>query len=106
MTEKKDKHESCEPCWRDLPRGGLMLEAGSARKYQTGDWRTERPVWDKDKCTSCLLCWIYCPDGSILVEDGKVVGIDYDHCKGCGICSKECPPRVHAIDMKPESDFR
>ncbi|MFP3216806.1 MAG: 4Fe-4S binding protein, partial [Vulcanisaeta sp.] len=26
--------------------------------------------------------------------------IDYDHCKGCGICAHECP--VKAIKMVPE----
>ncbi|MFP4200641.1 MAG: 4Fe-4S binding protein [Clostridia bacterium] len=40
----------------------------------------------------CRLCWIYCPDSAIMTnEDGEVVGIDYDHCKGCGICAVECP---------------
>ena len=53
-----------------------------------------------------MTCWILCPDDSILVEDGKVVGIDYDYCKGCGICAAECPPKVQAFDMKRESDFR
>jgi pyruvate ferredoxin oxidoreductase delta subunit len=95
-----------EPTWQELPKGGLMVEPGSAERYKTGDWRTERPIWDAEKCTSCLLCWIFCPDSSILVEDGKVIGIDYEHCKGCGICAAECPPRVNAIEMKPEADYR
>jgi len=95
-----------EPAWHELPIGGLMVEPGSAEEYRTGDWRTERPIWDKDKCTNCLLCWMFCPDSAIMLEDGKVVGIDYDHCKGCGICAKECPPRVHALDMAPEANFR
>lgn len=102
----KERIEVREPAWHELPIGGLMLEPGSAAKYKTGDWRTERPVWNAEKCTSCLLCWMFCPDSSILVEDGKVVGIDYDHCKGCGICAKECPTKVQAIDMHPEADFR
>lgn len=105
--EKKAGHQCAqEPAWHELPKGGLMVEPGSAKQYKTGDWRTERPIWDAEKCSSCLLCWMYCPDSSILVEDGKVVGIDYDHCKGCGICAAECPPRVNAIEMKPEADFR
>lgn len=90
------------PGWKDLPAGGLILEPGNAEKYETGEWRSFRPVWDKSKCISCLFCWIYCPDGSIRVEDGKVVGIDYKHCKGCGICARECPPKVKAIKMVPE----
>ena len=64
----------------------------------TGSWRTYRPDWDEEKCVHCLRCWILCPDSSIVVKDGKVTGIDYDHCKGCGICSEECPK--DAIEMK------
>jgi len=47
-----------------------------------------------------MLCYFYCPDASIIVENGKAVGIDLLHCKGCGICAKECP--AGAIAMKSE----
>ena len=91
--------------WREIPIGTVVLEAGSAQRYQTGDWRTTRPVLDQSKCINCLFCWIYCPDSAILVEDGKVVGIDYDYCKGCGICAAECPVKpVPAIIMVPEAE--
>jgi pyruvate ferredoxin oxidoreductase delta subunit len=47
-----------------------------------------------------MLCYFYCPDASIIIEGGKAVGIDLKHCKGCGICAKECPE--HAIAMQTE----
>lgn len=84
MNEKK---------WKEIPIGGLITEAGNAEKYNTGSWRTLKPVRDKDNCIDCLLCWIYCPDSSILVSKGKITDIDYDHCKGCGICAKVCPKK-------------
>lgn len=86
--------------WKELPIGCTIDEGGTSRKFKTGDWRSERPEFLKDKCNNCLLCYIYCPDDSILMEDGKVVGIDYDYCKGCGICEKVCAAK--AIEMKPE----
>ena len=92
--------------WKDLPRAGLITKAGSSEEFETGDWRVERPVFDKEKCINCMICWIYCPDSAIIVEDGKVVGIDMRYCKGCGICARECPPKASAIEMKPESEFR
>ncbi len=92
--------------WRDIPIGGLILEPGCAESYETGSWRTFRPVRDEEKCIHCLRCWIFCPDSSILVEDGKVVGFDYDHCKGCGICAYECPKKCTAITMVLESEVR
>ena len=77
--------------WRpeDLPVGNVA-EAGASEKYVTGGWRTMRPVWDQEACKNCMLCWIVCPDVSILVNDQVMTGIDYDHCKGCGICVHEC----------------
>ena len=103
---KVEEKKAQEPAWHELPSAGLMINPGSAEKYMTGDWRTARPIWSAEKCISCMICWMFCPDSSIKVQDGKVVGIDYDHCKGCGICAAECPPKVSAIEMKPEGDFR
>jgi pyruvate ferredoxin oxidoreductase delta subunit len=87
--------------WKELPLG-LVLEAGTSKCFETGDWRSEKPIWDSEKCTHCLICWVYCPDSSIIVKDGKVQGIDYKYCKGCGICAEECPPKIQAIKMVRE----
>lgn len=83
--------------------GSVIPEPGNAVQYKTGSWRSERPVRDAEKCTQCLFCYFYCPDTSVIVEDGKVVGFDYDHCKGCGVCAQECP--ADAITMHLETEF-
>jgi len=86
--------------WKEIPIAGLITEAGSAQKYNTGGWRTFKPIRDKNKCINCLICWVYCPDSSILVSEGKILDIDYEHCKGCGICAKVCPKKC--IEMIKE----
>jgi pyruvate ferredoxin oxidoreductase delta subunit len=91
--------------WRDEPIAGIVREPGTSRHYKTGSWRTYRPIHSDEKCIHCLRCWIYCPDAAVKVKNGKVVAIDYDYCKGCGICAKECPPKASAIEMKLESEF-
>ena len=88
--------------WKDLPRGAHLRDTKKVLENKTGAWRSRRPHWDKDKCTNCLVCWIYCPDASILMKDGKVSGIDYDYCKGCGICAEMCPRKINAITMGKE----
>ena len=101
MSKKKD------PGWKELPIGGTILKGGTAKEYKTGDWRSSRPVWDKNKCINCLRCWVYCPDSAIKLKDGKVVGIDLEHCKGCGICCSECPVKPEkAIKMESERKFK
>lgn len=43
-------------------------------------------------CNECDNCYHFCPDLSVIrgknIEDRH---IDYDYCKGCGICVVECP---------------
>lgn len=52
-------------------------------------------------CNMCDNCIIYCPDNAIKRrEDGYRYTIDYDYCKGCGICAQECPR--FAISLEPE----
>lgn len=90
------------PGWKDIPIGGVIGQGGTAQQYETGGWRNVRPIHSKEKCINCLICWLYCPDAAVIVENGKVLGMDLDHCKGCGICAKECPSKVHAIEMLDE----
>ncbi len=85
--------------WYEIPSGGIIVEAGNAKQYETGSWRTFKPIFSTEKCIHCLFCWVFCPDAAVLVENGKVVGIDYEHCKGCGICEHECPDKARAIEM-------
>jgi 2-oxoacid:acceptor oxidoreductase gamma subunit (pyruvate/2-ketoisovalerate family)/2-oxoacid:acceptor oxidoreductase delta subunit (pyruvate/2-ketoisovalerate family) len=42
-------------------------------------------------CTRCDRCLVYCPDGAIHRAGERGYTIDYDVCKGCGICVAECP---------------
>ena len=73
-------------------------------------WRNMRPVLDVGKCTGCLQCYLYCPDGCIFrparqtadAAGAAAVAIDYDFCKGCGVCVEVC--RFGALAMVPESE--
>jgi len=83
--------------WKEIPIGGVAFRLSTDVK--TGNWRARRPVIDQSKCTKCMICWLYCPDMAI-IWDGEKVFVNYEYCKGCGICAHECP--VKAISMVPE----
>jgi len=92
---------------KEIPIGGLIDEAGSSKKFKTGDWRSFRPVWDKSKCIHCMMCVPFCPEDCI-PTDGKGNDIkrketDLEFCKGCGICSEICP--VKCLKMEEEAKF-
>ncbi|MEA2055554.1 MAG: 4Fe-4S binding protein [Candidatus Thermoplasmatota archaeon] len=69
---------------------------------KTGSWRVFRPIFDKLKCVKCLRCWVFCPEGAIKRNKDNTIEIDYDYCKGCGICANVC--KVNAITMGREAD--
>jgi 2-oxoacid:acceptor oxidoreductase delta subunit (pyruvate/2-ketoisovalerate family) len=77
-------------------KGGAIVNPGSTRNNKTGSWRTFKPILDKKKCNDCDNCIMFCPEGCV----NKDHDIDYDYCKGCGICTEECP--VQAIKMERE----
>ena len=53
-------------------------------------------------CFECDNCYGVCPDNAVIkLGPGKKFRINYDYCKGCGICANECP--CGAIDMVSES---
>jgi 2-oxoacid:acceptor oxidoreductase delta subunit (pyruvate/2-ketoisovalerate family) len=53
-------------------------------------------------CFECDNCYGVCPDNAVIkLGPGKRFAIDYDYCKGCGLCAAECP--CGAIDMVPEA---
>ncbi|MFA6431485.1 MAG: 4Fe-4S dicluster-binding protein [Candidatus Margulisiibacteriota bacterium] len=95
-----------KPGWKKLAKADV-LPAGTAESFETGDWRSDRPTWHPERCIQCLICWISCPDTSILVKDSKMTGIDLKHCKGCGICARECPVKPEkAITMSSERECK
>jgi len=82
---------------REYPMGSTC-DSNHITSINSG-WRTFKPVIDQDKCTKCLRCFLVCPDG-VIDKSGEKLEIDYDFCKGCGVCAFEC--KLKAIDMIKE----
>jgi Pyruvate/2-oxoacid:ferredoxin oxidoreductase delta subunit len=78
-VEERQKYEEIE--------GGLtaaQAASESVRCFSCGN------------CFACDNCWTLCPDESVLKTREVATGgthyvFDYDYCKGCGLCAKECP---------------
>lgn len=106
------------------------FEAGYLVAKNAG-WRNIRPVVNPAACTGCLQCYLHCPDGTVYKvppsvrpvepadaaeipadsmgqparppkQPALLVAIDYDFCKGCGVCAKVCG--FDAIAMVPERE--
>ena len=85
------KKNENELTWKDMTLGSIVSEPGSASQYETGGWRSQRPIIENSKCNKCGLCYIFCPDAAIDMETAGYPTVNLFYCKGCGICAKECP---------------
>jgi pyruvate ferredoxin oxidoreductase gamma subunit len=95
-----------DPGWIELPLDPARIAAPdihaplTSLEVKTGLWRTQRPVVDPALCHGCAwICSSLCPDGAIAIDAGRPA-LDYDHCKGCGVCVAVCPH--HAIHLERE----
>ena len=51
-------------------------------------------------CNDCDHCRLFCPELAVNMEGGKRQ-INYNYCKGCGICVTECPR--HVLHLEEEA---
>lgn len=50
-------------------------------------------------CNQCDNCNLFCPDFSVIHDRASGSRrIDHDYCKGCGICSRECPRGIITME--------
>lgn len=101
LKQTKTAKPASFPKWKELPVG-LTVKPGSAKQYKTGSWRSLVPVTDATKCIKCGICWIYCPDSARYKMEDGTYETNFDYCKGCGICARECP--THCIVMQEEKE--
>jgi 2-oxoacid:acceptor oxidoreductase delta subunit (pyruvate/2-ketoisovalerate family) len=75
-------------------------EVNKGLKRQQAQYEAER-CFKCGTCNDCENCYVFCPDISVLKNMRKLRhAINYDYCKGCGICFNECPR--YAISMEEE----
>jgi pyruvate ferredoxin oxidoreductase gamma subunit len=91
------------PVWgyETAPLGGVIPLPGNTASNNLTTSRTGwMPVLNSAKCIHCGLCDLVCPDFCLVWEahgDGPVpestrlLGIDYQFCKGCQRCVETCP---------------
>jgi pyruvate ferredoxin oxidoreductase delta subunit len=58
----------------------------------TGSWRILRPAVNYAECSKCGTCQKFCPTDVIVIKEDALecIEIDWNYCKGCGICANVC----------------
>jgi len=83
----------------DAPAGGIILDPGnSILKDLSASRDGFLPAFDPSSCAHCGICDIVCPDLCFVWSDDgegepavRLLGIDYQYCKGCLKCIEACP---------------
>ncbi len=84
---------SCNKCAKVCPNGLIELRQETKRVDVLCSSRNKGKaamVACENACIGCKKCEKVCKFEAIVVENAYPV-IDYDKCKSCGLCVKECP---------------
>ncbi|MGI8335802.1 NAD(P)-binding protein [Actinomadura scrupuli] len=85
----------------DLARRGSTFDEVRGGLDESNALFEARRCLSCGNCFECDNCFGVCPDNAVIkLGAGKGFEIDYDYCKGCGLCVAECPSG--AITMVPE----
>jgi 2-oxoacid:acceptor oxidoreductase delta subunit (pyruvate/2-ketoisovalerate family) len=95
-----DAGKTVQPLLNELRRRTTFEEV-------VGGLTEENALFEARRCMSCGNCFEcdncfgVCPDNAIVkLGPGKRFSVNYDYCKGCGVCAAECPSG--SIEMVPE----
>ncbi len=94
----------------DAPLGGAVTNPGnSVLKDLSVSRQGFLPVFLREKCIDCGLCDVVCPDLCFVWETvpgarrwRRLLGVDYQYCKGCLKCVEICP--VQALEQQRETE--
>jgi len=73
-----------------LTRPSFIYMAGYTRLFCFLPERKGLRSW-RVATSGCDNCYGVCPDNAIIKLGDGQYAIDYDYCKGCGLCAAECP---------------
>lgn len=102
LTVVESEHKSVE--YKDTervfgydngPLGGVNYFAGNSITNNLEGCREGfLPHYIREKCIDCGLCDSTCPDMVFQFKEGKNMGMDLYHCKGCLRCVEICPTKA------------
>lgn len=98
----------------NAPIGGCVVNPGNTVfKDLSVSRQGFLPAFYREKCVDCAMCEIVCPDFCFVWETVKgapsgkwrrLVGVDYQYCKGCQKCVEVCPTEA-LMDCRETEGF-
>ncbi len=93
--------ERCERVKLAVPERVRDFREVSTGLGEQGALREASRCFSCGLCNECENCYIFCPDLSVIIDSGAVkYRINYDYCKGCGICIAECPRNALSVEKE------
>ena len=89
----REKCVGCEACMKACPNHIIQM-VGKKNLFVVACQSKAKGAQTRKACTAgcigCMKCQKICKFEAVTVEN-NLATIDYDKCKNCGMCAKECP---------------